>query len=910
MVTSLDPSVFQDIITSETLKLTPIGADLLLIEDTETDPVTLKKITIDSLPGLGSGVWSGSPGFIFPTTLTDKVGIGLTNPSELLEVLGNINARDGFSGASSTVTTGQPIMTQWKSSGGATFQLKFAEEASDDVPIDSWQFRLGGSGGDIPIGFYVFDDNPLFFINSPNNNVGINTSTPDVTAALDIVSTTKGLLIPRMTTAQRNAIVSPATHLLITNTTTNRIEHFDGLEFRRLSSQGSTLTQIFSFADFPSPSAGVITLANGVTLFNKSITISDRFEFTSISQRWSSSDKHNIPFTYTGTQTALTGITNLNFDLNDIKLILSGNAATLLDMDGGDLIWEDTDFLATGSASTIGTIDNSVSFFMSNMDINGFERGIIITDGTAFTMRNCSFFSNQAGTGAFVSILGEMKFGATISSSGIGTGPNEAMFFISPALSNPITMTGMFNLGAGQFFKKEPTGTFTANSNEAATNAISSVIDIGSLAEFVKGSSLTNISNKDIMVHTGFTEGTYNGTFEVINKQNNQYQLINPITGLGILFAGTDTGSGTTELTRFTATAHGLAAGTQVLPNSTNYTVGGTIRGAPLTNSFDLRVPFAGSESGTWEVDKGTFTAAVDASTVNTITSVNSLMGGVRFTASGGISNLLDRDIVEHTGFANPNYNGTFRIDNVQANSYDVLSNQVLFTAGGSGTSTSLLTSFTSANHGLTGKTGVQLISTSYNEGDEIRGTPPTNSFDLKVKFVADESGIWDTNSLDQTDPRVNVSQSQGVPDSKITAELHLEEILFPVVVTITATDTPVIINTTLWTSANLERILSNNDGVATFKGLKETALLINFSALFEKLTGGATQIGVGLFKNGMAIPDFVFPRSVNAGIIQVSGTRTMIMNPGDTLEMVVVNFGDTNNIAVSQADMIISEAP
>ena len=35
-------------------------------------------------------------------------------------------------------------------------------------------------------------------------------SAPHTSAALDIKSTSKGLLIPRMTTAQRNAIVNPA----------------------------------------------------------------------------------------------------------------------------------------------------------------------------------------------------------------------------------------------------------------------------------------------------------------------------------------------------------------------------------------------------------------------------------------------------------------------------------------------------------------------------------------------------------------------------------------------------------------------------------------------------------------------------------------------------------------------------
>src|ERR1043166_5265966 len=44
---------------------------------------------------------------------------------------------------------------------------------------------------------------------------GIGTTTPDASSLLEIKSTSKGLLIPRMTQTQRNAIVSPATGLLI-----------------------------------------------------------------------------------------------------------------------------------------------------------------------------------------------------------------------------------------------------------------------------------------------------------------------------------------------------------------------------------------------------------------------------------------------------------------------------------------------------------------------------------------------------------------------------------------------------------------------------------------------------------------------------------------------------------------------
>jgi hypothetical protein len=53
---------------------------------------------------------------------------------------------------------------------------------------------------------------------SMNAQVGINNDSPDASSALDITATTAGLLIPRMTETQRDAITSAATGLMIYQT--------------------------------------------------------------------------------------------------------------------------------------------------------------------------------------------------------------------------------------------------------------------------------------------------------------------------------------------------------------------------------------------------------------------------------------------------------------------------------------------------------------------------------------------------------------------------------------------------------------------------------------------------------------------------------------------------------------------
>ena len=49
-----------------------------------------------------------------------------------------------------------------------------------------------------------------------------------VTSGLDIASTTKALVPPRMTTAQRDAIASPEAGSVVYNTTTSKLECYSG----------------------------------------------------------------------------------------------------------------------------------------------------------------------------------------------------------------------------------------------------------------------------------------------------------------------------------------------------------------------------------------------------------------------------------------------------------------------------------------------------------------------------------------------------------------------------------------------------------------------------------------------------------------------------------------------------------
>ncbi|RZK62991.1 MAG: hypothetical protein EOO59_01030 [Hymenobacter sp.] len=98
-------------------------------------------------------------------------------------------------------------------------------------------------------------------------SVGINASgaLPDPKAMLDVASTTSGLLIPRMTTAQRNAISTPTVGLQVFNLTTNTLDIYRGTTWESVgySNPGNSVINVNSLSDLPAPVNGAITLVAG-----------------------------------------------------------------------------------------------------------------------------------------------------------------------------------------------------------------------------------------------------------------------------------------------------------------------------------------------------------------------------------------------------------------------------------------------------------------------------------------------------------------------------------------------------------------------------------------------------------------------------------------------------------------------
>ncbi len=101
-------------------------------------------------------------------------------------------------------------------------------------------------------------------------SVGINNSAsqPDPSAILDVSATDKGMLIPRMTTAERIAITTPAVGLFVFDTDANGFWFYDGLAWKSISAQPAPA---INFRYYASTSQGINANTNTkVNFTNKS----------------------------------------------------------------------------------------------------------------------------------------------------------------------------------------------------------------------------------------------------------------------------------------------------------------------------------------------------------------------------------------------------------------------------------------------------------------------------------------------------------------------------------------------------------------------------------------------------------------------------------------------------------------
>lgn len=214
-----------------------------LVESTGNKTITLPSFTINGFSGsqskliladTGSGNTLGSILTMSNVPLT----LGVSN-SEKFRIDINGNAQLG---ATSAYNATQDRFTITKFQNEIT-RLVIDNQSGGVSAKSSLGLYTAGAGWEVSTGSTANNSNALTFSNgttrvliSSSGNVAIGTISPDASAILDVQSTTKGVRFPNMTTAQKNAITTPAAGLVIFDTTLAKLCVYSGSAWQTITS--------------------------------------------------------------------------------------------------------------------------------------------------------------------------------------------------------------------------------------------------------------------------------------------------------------------------------------------------------------------------------------------------------------------------------------------------------------------------------------------------------------------------------------------------------------------------------------------------------------------------------------------------------------------------------------------------
>ena len=225
--------------------------------------------------------------------------------------------------------------------------------------------------------------------------IGIGTQSPDASALLDVESTEKGMLIPRMSEPERDAISSPAKGLMVYNTTENCLQVNTGT-----SSMPSWLCVGIS-----SPSTTVVNNCNvnsfeGTYINGTALIGSEKFSVTITNNSFADAD---INFS-TG-DLVLSGVSGLSVNSvspTSITLAPGNNQLVEYELIGtpvssGTLqgVWTK---LALTCTKTVDVVEPSMIFGLPTCGVNNFEGTYIVGVPLTGTHKFSITVTNNGGT--------------------------------------------------------------------------------------------------------------------------------------------------------------------------------------------------------------------------------------------------------------------------------------------------------------------------------------------------------------------------------------------------------------------------------------------------------------------------------------------------------------------------------
>ncbi|WAC02318.1 hypothetical protein N7U66_00730 [Lacinutrix neustonica] len=290
------------------------------------------------------------------------------------------------------------------------------------------------------------------------SQVGIGTMSPDASSALDINSTTGGVLAPRMTTAQRIAIANPANGLLVFDITENAFYFYKATVWTKMDAVvRDNYKLIKSIADLSAEltaGGGSKYLLSTNTLYEINGTISLAYPIELNNAYVVGRDANEDKLVKTG-GTMFTGTTGGT--IKTLTLIASGGTVFgLIGSTTQNIIFRDS--IVANSAS-VGSISGYGMVFFSVIQYSGNNNGITYTNITDLLLSNTAWALNNSGTyETFTGTFGLIKKqGGYFKIDGANIGIDVSS---NPTVNIGIMDETTFSGTSTQYVKKYTTGSY------------------------------------------------------------------------------------------------------------------------------------------------------------------------------------------------------------------------------------------------------------------------------------------------------------------------------------------------------------------------------------------------------------------------------------------------------------------
>lgn len=310
----------------------------------------------------------------------------------------------------------------------------------------------------------------LFFANLTVAQVGIGTVTPDATAVLDVSSTTKGMLTPRMTTIQKNAITTPANGLMVYDTTLKSFYYYeattslwlpmnsvagasDRLNFKRIKST-DVLATVLAAEKTAGGNSKYLLNTNTLYEINGTINVDLPIDLNNAYVIGLDTGEDKLVKAsgalFSGSGGTVKGLT-LQATSGDV-FVLTGTAAD-------SFVFRDA---IVTSSSSVGTISGFGLVFSSVVQYLGNANGITYTNITKLLLSNIGWFGNNTGTyekltGTFGLVQKQSGF-TEVNLAAIGFDVSSNPTISGDAVMSQVVFTG--TLTSGKYVNGYTTGSY------------------------------------------------------------------------------------------------------------------------------------------------------------------------------------------------------------------------------------------------------------------------------------------------------------------------------------------------------------------------------------------------------------------------------------------------------------------